>query len=419
MNRSLFNGKFRERLKNSWVEMRENFTRSTLQSLGVILGVASVLGGFSISDSMRKRSMELYVKMGGLDKLNVRQSAVVREGAPTALQMANLGLRTADADEGEGLDTSSVEGVSIRKDARARVRSPFADQERDIRGIGRDFLALDGYEIDEGREFSMHDIATAAPVAVLGTEAVSVFFPNGDAVGRTLRIGDTPVQVVGILRERVFRFRDSQRNMFRWRNRIIALPTTLVARRFEGDRYHRVDRVTFRIRELDAMAKFTKGLSSMLKANHRQQEDFRMDDVAARVRKEQSQGDVYDIIFLLSGFLSLIGGGIVNVNIQMATLKERIREVGVKMAIGAPGSEVFKEFMTEALLLTGAGSLVGLVIGVGFSKIITASIGIPLHIDPKSFVSAYALAAVFGFVFALFPAWKASRLSPMEALHYE
>src|SRR5262249_22084512 len=82
-----FNGKLRERLKNSWVEMRENFTRSTLQSLGVILGVASVLGGFSISDSMRKRSMELYVKMGGLDKLNVRQSAVIKEGAPTALQM--------------------------------------------------------------------------------------------------------------------------------------------------------------------------------------------------------------------------------------------------------------------------------------------------------------------------------------------
>ena len=83
-----FNGAFRERLRNSWVEMRENLTRSILQSLGVILGVAAVLGGFSISDSMRRRSMELYVKMGGLDKLNVRQSAVVKEGAPTALQMA-------------------------------------------------------------------------------------------------------------------------------------------------------------------------------------------------------------------------------------------------------------------------------------------------------------------------------------------
>jgi putative ABC transport system permease protein len=224
---------------------------------------------------------------------------------------------------------------------------------------------------------------------------------------------------VGVLKERVFRFRKSNRNMFRWRNRIIALPNTLVARRFEGDQYHRVDRMTFRIRDLDAMQKFTRGLSSLLKANHRQQEDFRLDDVAARVKKEQSQGNVYDVIFLLSGFLSLIGGGIVNVNIQMATLKERIREVGVKMAIGAPGREIFKEFMTEALLLTAAGSLAGLVIGVGFSKVITASIGVPLHIDPKSFVSAYALAAVFGFLFALYPAWKASRLSPMEALRYE
>jgi ABC-type antimicrobial peptide transport system permease subunit len=415
----MLNGAFRERVRNSWVEMRENLTRSILQSLGVILGVSAVLGGMSISDSMRKRSMELYVRMGGLDKLNVRQSAVVKEGAPTALQMANLGLRTADADEGEDLDNAAVSGISLRRDARARVRSPYADQERDIRGIGGDFLALDGYDVDQGRAFSAHDIDMAAPVAILGTEAVAVFFPNGDALGRTLRIGDTPVQVVGILKERVFRFRKSNRNMFRWRNRIIALPNTLVARRFEGDQYHRVDRLAFRIRDLDAMAKFTKGLSSMLKANHRQQEDFRLDDVGARVRKQQSQGDVYDIIFLLSGFLSLIGGGIVNVNIQMATLKERIREVGVKMAIGAPGREIFKEFMTEALLLTGVGSLAGLVIGIGFSKIITAAIGVPLHIDPKSFASAYALAAVFGFVFALFPAWKASRLSPMEALRYE
>ncbi len=415
----MFNGAFRERVRNSWVEMRENLTRSILQSLGVILGVSAVLGGMSISDSMRKRSMELYVRMGGLDKLNVRQSAVVKEGAPTALQMANLGLRSADADEGEELDSSAVSGISLRRDARARVRSPYADQERDIRGIGGDFLALEGYEVDQGRAFSAHDIDMAAPVAVLGTEAVAVFFPNGDALGRTIRVGDTPVEVVGILKERVFRFRKSNRNWFRWRNRIIAIPNTLVARRFEGDQYHRVDRMTFRIRSIDAMSTFSKGLSSLLKANHRQQEDFRLDDVGARYRKQQSQGNIYDIIFLLSGFLSMIGGGIVNVNIQMATLKERIREVGVKMAIGAPGREIFKEFMTEALLLTGVGSLAGLVIGIGFSKIITTSLGIPLHIDPKSFVMAYMLAAIFGFAFALFPAWKASRLSPMEALRYE
>ena len=412
-------GAFRERVRNSWVEMRENLGRATLQSLGVMLGVASVLGGFSISDSMRQRSKELYVKMGGLDKLNVQPSAVIKDGSPTALQMANLGLRAADAEEGGETDAKSITGVSLQKFARARLRSPYADQERDVRGIGGDFFATEGYAIARGRNFTREDLDAASPVVILGTEASETFFPAGNALGQTIRIGDVPVTVVGLLKERVFYFRKSNRNMFRWRNRIVALPATLVSRRFEGDRYKRLDRVTFRIPNLDAMSKFSKVLSGLLKANHRQQDDFRLDDVGARVRKERSQGDAYDIIFLLSGVLSLLGGGIVNVNIQMATLKERIREVGVKMAIGASGREVFKEFMTEALMLTGAGALVGLLLGVGFSKIITFSIGVPLHMAAKSFASAYLLAATFGVLFALYPAFKASRLSPMEALRYE
>ncbi len=412
-------GAFRERLRNSWVEMRENLGRATLQSLGVMLGVASVLGGFSITDSMRQRSKEIYRKIGGLDKLNVQPSAVVKDGSPTALQMANLGLRNADAEDGRSAAEKAITGVSVQKGTRARVRSAWADQERDIRGIGGDFFATEGYQVARGRNFTRGDLDSAAPVAILGSEVVDTFFPSGNAVGQTMRIGDVPVTVIGELKERVFYFRRSNRNMFRWRNRIIAVPATLLSRRFEGDSYRRLDRVTFRIPSLDAMSSFSKTLSGLLKANHRQQEDFRLDDVGARVRRERSQGEVYDIIFLLSGVLSLLGGGIVNVNIQMATLKERIREVGVKMAIGASGREVFKEFMTEALMLTGMGAVVGLVIGVGFSKIITFSLGVPLHMDAKSFVSAYLLAAVFGVLFALYPAWKASRLSPMEALRYE
>ena len=415
----MLSGAFRERLAGSWVEIRENLGRSTLQTLGVILGVASVLGGFSISDSQRRRSDERWMKLGGMDRLNVQPSEAIRDGQPTALQAANLGLRNEDANEGGALDTKAVSGVMQQKFARARVRSPYADQDRQLTGIGGDYMALNGYAIEKGREFSSEDFENGRPVAILGAEAAATFFPTGDAVGQTVRLGDIPVSVVGTFAEKVFRWRDGQGNQFAWRNRIVAVPSTLVARRMQGDRWQRVDRVAFRIRDLGAMKAFSEGLTAILRGNHRQQEDFRIDDVAARMRKRQSQGDVYNMIFMLSGVLSLIGGGMVNVNIQMATLKERVREVGVKMAIGASGREVFKEFMTEALLLTGLGAVAGFAAGVAFSKIITSFLQIPLFMQPVSFLWAFLLAAAFGFAFALYPAWKASRLSPMEALRYE
>ncbi len=412
-------GAFRERLLGAWTELRENLGRSILQALGVLLGVASVLGGFSISDSQRKRADEMFIKMGGLDKLNIQPRAAMKDGQPTALQQANLGLRDADALGGEALKADAIQGVSRQKSARARIVSTFMDQDRQVSGIGGDYIPANGYGLAEGRAFSVSEMEGGAPVAILGTEAAATFFPKGDALGQSLRIGDIPVTVIGTFQERVFHFREGGGNQFWWRNRIIAVPANLVQRRMNGDAYRRVDRVTFRIPDMAAMSGFAQQLKGLVSANHRLQDDFRLDDVAARMRRRQSQGSVYDIVFLLSGVLALVGGGIVNVNIQMAGLKERVREVGVKMAIGASGREIFKEFMTEALLITALGGAAGLVLGVGFSWGITRSIGVPLHMTPASFLWAYGMAAAFGFLFALYPAWKASRLSPMEALRYE
>ncbi len=414
-------GAFRERLTEAWIELRGNPGRSFLQALGVMLGVASVLGGFSIADSQRQQAARMFARTGGVDKLNVLPTDTVYQGVPSALHNANLGLRLEDATRGGQLSTAAkaVNATSVLKSARARVRSEFADQERDINGIGADYLAMNGYEVEQGRCFSSHELATGAPVALLGAEAASVFFPTGEILGKTLRLGDVPVTVIGVFQEKVFRFREGQQNVFSWRNRIVAVPSGLVAARMEGDAYHRLNRITFRIPDLAAMSSFSKQLSALVTSNHRLQDDFRLDDVAKRLQRQMNQGAVYNLIFLFSGVLALIGGGMVNVNIQLASLKERVREVGVKMAIGAPGSEIFKSFMTEALLLTLLGSGAGFVIGIVFSWVITRSIGAPLSLAPLSFLWAALMALVFGFLFALYPAVKASRQSPMEALRYE
>ncbi len=414
-------GVLRERVFEAWTEIRENLGRASLQSLGVMLGVASVLGGFSITDSFRQRSEQLYVKLGGLDKLTVQNNPTAPEGQPTALRAANLGLRQEDRDDTEQVSPQDVQGISMMKSLRARVRSAEGDQERSVSGIGGDFLAMEGYEVAQGRALSTQDLTSAAPVVLLGSEAALTFFPSGHAVGSTMRVGDSPVQVVGVLQERFFRFSkvEGRHNMFRRQNRIIAVPASLVQRRLQGDVHARLDRITYRLPKIDAMPAFTQALQGILKPNHRLEEDFRLDDVQARIRKRDNNGDAYNIIFMLSGVLALLGGGLVNVNIQLAGLKERVREVGIKMAIGAPGSEIFKGFMTEALLLTALGGFVGLGLGVAFSWAITHVLGVPLAMNLASFLWAYLLAAVCGFLFALYPAWKASKLSPMEALHYE
>ncbi len=405
-------GSFRERLQESWIELKEAPGRSFLQALGVMLGVASVLGGFSIADSQRQQTERIFARIGGIDKLNVLPKDIVNDGTPSALQTANLGLRLDDANRGGTLPTAKgVNATSVQNQARARVRSEFTDEERDISGIGADYVAMNGYEIEQGRGFSANDMEIGAPVAILGSNAAADLFPTGDIVGKPIRIGDVPVTVIGVFREKVFRFREGQQNIFAWRNRIVAVPVALIS--------NRMQRITFRIPDLKAMTDFSKELTSLVTVNHRLQDDFRLDDVKKRLERQLSQGDVYNVIFMLSGVLALIGGGMVNVNIQLASLKERVREVGVKMALGASGREIFKSFMTEALLLTLLGAFSGYAIGIAFSWTITKSIGIPLSLAPKSFIFATAMAVVFGFLFALYPAAKASRQSPMEALRYE
>jgi ABC-type antimicrobial peptide transport system permease subunit len=159
-------GAFRERLREAWIELKENPGRSFLQALGVMLGVASVLGGFSISDSQRRQSERIFARIGGIDKLNVFPTDTVYDGTPSALQQANLGLRLEDALDGEKVPTAkAVNATSVLRQARARVRSEFADEERDVSGIGADYTAMNGYEIEQGRGFSSEDLASGAPRA--------------------------------------------------------------------------------------------------------------------------------------------------------------------------------------------------------------------------------------------------------------
>lgn len=408
-----------ERLREAWAELREQPGRTALQALGVTLGVASILGGFALSDSLRRQSERYQLRMGGMDLLHVYPQPVAHSGPPSALQTANPGLRAGDAAAGAALDSQGVAGVSLSRMDGVQVRSPFALRRSQVTGIGADFIPMAGYALARGRGFAAAELEAGAPVAILGSGAAQRFFPGADPLGQVLDLGGRPVTVVGTFQARVFRFGKDQPNALGWQNRIIALPAAFVQRRLQADPHQRVDELSFRLPEPSRMVAFARDLATLLQARHRSQIDFRLDDVGARFRRQQRQGRVYDLVFLLSGVLAMLGAGIVNVNIHLASLRERVREVGLKLALGASAPEVFLGFMTEAMLLTLLGILAGLAGGLGFAWILTRCLGMPLFLRPGSFLWAGVMAFGFGFGFALVPAWKACRLSPMEALRYE
>ena len=296
-----------------------------------MLGVASVLGGFPSPTACAGADGPL--REGGRHRQAER--APVRtcpDGTQRALPPRTSACGTTTRSKA-GMATSSVNGISVQ--ARARVRSDFADQERDVTASAptsspstatrsrRAATSRAGPRVRRARRAARR-------------RAVATFFPDGHAVGQTLtsamrRHGDRRPS------RAVFRFRDGQHNIFGWRNRLIGLPTEPGRRPVEGYEYHRLDRMTFRVR---TSTRWPTSRGSGLDA---ERESPPAGGLPARRRRrpraqQLSQGDIYDIIFMLSGVLALIGGGMVNVNIQLASLKERVREVGIKMAIGAPGA---------------------------------------------------------------------------------
>jgi len=444
-------GAFRERLVEASAELRENRGRASLQALGVVLGVASVLGGFAINDSMRQQADRLFVRFGGLEKLRVYPNPIVKGGQPTALQAANLGLLSADAAGGEALDPAAVAGVSVRRFDRVLVKSPATVQDRQVTGIGADFIPMEGYALAAGRGFTHSELETGAPVAILGTQAADSFFPTGSPVGQTLNLRGIPVTVVGTFQYRLFRFREGAENIFSWENRIIALPAAFVQKRLQGDPNLRLDQVAFKLPRAGDLMEFSRTLTGMLRTSHRMQTDFRLDDVAVRDLQEVSalvRGRVrqahhgiedvevknldaeaarsyqtflgqirgWKIVFLsLAGTVVLVGGvGVLSV--MLISCSDRRYEIGLRKALGASDQEILVQFLLEAAVLGALGALAGTVAGAVLCQALSGRFPYGLVVDPFGLAMAWVVALVLALVFGLYPALRAMRLSPMEAM---
>jgi putative ABC transport system permease protein len=407
-----------ESVVDGLVDVRTHKLRTLLQTLGVILGVASLVAVQGLADSGRRQATRFFSEFGGLTKLFV-SNRPSKETRVTARQLAS-----------DGLTWDDVQAIK-REVPWAKLADPIVQQElvvrysgyqrtREISGATPDYPAVYKFYPDRGRFLTEDDMAAQSRVTVLGDTAARTYFGNEDPLGKTIYYDNVGFTVVGVMRRKEFYFGEGDsHNALEWMNRMTFVPLTTIYSRFTGDDRKRVNYANVVVDKVENNAKATEAIKTVLFRRHGGVTDFEVYNRSERLKQQQEQSRMFDVVFLVTGIVSLIVGGIVIMNIMLASFQERIREVGVRKAIGAKGTDIAVQFLVESILVTSIGGAFGLVLGVGFARVITALIGAPAVITAQMAVIGVASSVLTGLVFGLYPAVKAARLNPVDALRYE
>ena len=221
----------------------------------------------------------------------------------------------------------------------------------------------------EGRFLTPEDLARSAKVVVLGSTRREQLFGGRPAVGQVISIGADRYTVVGVMERKEFYWNSANRNALEWMNEMMFVPVTSVITRMVGDRENqKVAYINVQVRDVKDMEKATDEVKAILRRAHGGVEDFQVFNRAAFMQQMDEQGKIYDITFLTCGTISLLVGGIVIMNILLASFNERIREVGTRKALGATGLNILAQFLVESVVVTIVGGLLGLGLGVGFTQ---------------------------------------------------
>jgi putative ABC transport system permease protein len=382
--------------------------RSALSILGVVFGVAAVVAMSSVGEGARREAMEQLGSLG-VDSLTVR-------ARPPAPGEPSVGLRLRDA-ESVAAVVPGVLGVAPLREA--MIPAQVAERHMDVTVVG----TVPAYEIAarvsrrSGRFLSDLDVRDRKRVAVLGASVARALFPLGEACGQPLRLGTSWYEVVGVLEGRAtaksrggpIRTRDVNRAVF------VPLPSL-----DQGDdaRPDGIDEIVLRVGKGADVTAAAEVVASVVR---RVSGGTPVDLVVPKeiLRQRERTQRIFDVVTGAIAAISLLVGGIGIMNIMLATVAERTREVGIRRALGATRRDVASQFLVEATLLTAAGGALGTALGVAGSFLIEGLAGWPTALSAGILVVALLVALAVGVGFGLYPAWEAARLEPMEALRYE
>ena len=397
-------------------DMSANKGRAVITMIGIILGVASVVAVLALMRGGQAQTEAFFEELGGLRELritNQRTNRVFMSAAERASE--RLTYRDAQAIRRECPSVSYVDPEISRY-----LNVSHGDKTFRMRVLGTtsDYVFADDMPVARGRFITDRDLDTYANVIMMGPTYKEDLFGDEEAIGRTVLVEGIPFTVVGIMEKKEFYFRGGggERNVLEWFNRGHYIPITTMIKRFTV--HDQLGGLEISARSVDLVPALIQETRTVLTRRHGV-EDFEIDSKSERIQEQEEQGRFFNIVFWAVAFVSLFVGGVVIANIMLSTITERIREIGVRKAIGASGRDVFIQFLVEAVVITSLGGAIGLVLGVGLVRAMDRLLVMPTSLTPGILIIAFLTSIGVGLAFGLFPALRAARLDPVEALRYE
>jgi putative ABC transport system permease protein len=397
-------------------DIKDHFGRTLLQLLGIILGAGSIVATFSLSLAGKEASMKYYRVSGGIERIWVGNKPTGKVTLD-AKALASQGLTYADA-LALRAEAKEIDLVSPVSQGNMTVRYGTFEKDRDVMGVTPAYSPISFFRVDRGRFITDTDLQSAARVVILGTERAREIFGSDNPIGKTIAINGSGYLVVGVMEEKYFSF-DQKRNALRWMNRQMYIPiTTMMTRSGQSLRQGKISFLHARMRSVERNKDAVGEIERILFRQHGVR-DFDVFSRVANLKRNESEGKMYDVTFMICGLISLLVGGIVIMNIQLASFNERVREIGTRKAVGATPAQIFFQMLTESVLVSVFGGFLGIFAGKAFTQGISMLTHNPAVVTPAVIMNALVFAAGTGLLFGMYPAIRASRLNPIEALRTE
>ncbi|MBZ5719456.1 MAG: ABC transporter permease [Acidobacteriia bacterium] len=393
--------------------LARNKLRSSLTMLGIIIGVGAVIAMVSVGQGAQQQAQQQIAAMGS-NMLFVGSGTVTRGG----MRMGWGATKTLIYDDMVAIqrECPAVSAAAPGSQSSAQVVFENDNWATQLSGTEPQYFSIRTWLFQEGASFSQDDVETAANVAVIGETVRKNLFGATDPIGETVRINNLPFKVVGVLAAK-----GTSAAMGNDQDDIIIVPITTLQKKITGQNWLRWIVVSAVSREASYTAQ--QQITALLRDRHRirsgQDDDFMVRNLADMADLADQQAQLFTVLLASIASISLLVGGIGIMNIMLVSVTERTREIGIRMAIGATEVDVQQQFLIEAVVLSLVGGAIGIAFGLAASYVITQTLQWPVLVSPAAILAAVVFSMAVGIFFGFYPARKAARLDPIEALRYE